>query len=594
MMRAVSVMTMMRTTRAFATGPSRRFASTKDPLDLDEDGSPGDEAETGAETFTAAGGGAAEEESATEESGPVRTRRIYTFGCTFNGRTGTNRRYGELPVVQTPREVSFFADQGLRVVKVAGYHKHFLALTDCGEVWGWGANAVGQLGCGDEVFLGMSLPLDRHSPVQVKDENGDPLTGIVDISAGKYHSAAVDKDGRVWTWGSASSSGLIFWKRRGFFRRSATLLGREGQRGLYVRFSPFAAPIADFGPEGGKTVELDDDTEPEPAATGSREGAEGGETAEGEKPAVPPTPEDVNPKAVSVSCGAFHSVVVDSKGRAWTWGDGEWGRLAQEDFDDRPNPAPVVYPFIDTETMKPRVPIRTAVACESVTGFVTVDGALFTCGRDTTRQLGVNSDEQSQLRGAHFEATNKPTRIDGVKAVTCLSFGSHHALATSRTGAVHFWGGPPFQKGPALVSDFGRETKQNVVKVSVGGGFRGDHRAFVTQDGLLYMTGQSWFGQLGQILPSFSGEWFQSWRYKSAAHVDCVKNYVSFFEDKNVLDVCCGFSATVVIAEDIESEELEARNQRLADIAAEVETKTAKLTRDRKQGFFSRIFGPRR
>lgn len=586
MMRAVHVMTMMRTTRAYVTGPSRRFASTKDPLDLDE-------AETGADTFTAAGGGAPEE-SATEDSGPVRTRRIYTFGCTFNGRTGANRRWGELPVVQTPREVSFFADQGLRVVKVTGYHKHFLALTDCGEVWGWGANAVGQLGCGDELFLGMSLPLDRHAPVQVKDENGDPLTGIVDISAGKYHSAAVDKDGRVWTWGSACSSGLIFWKRRGFFRRSATLLGREGQRGMYVRFSPFAAPIADFGPEGGKTVEPDDPAgEPEPAATGSREDPEGGDKEEGDKAVVPPTPEGVNPKAVSVSCGAFHSVVVDSKGRAWTWGDGEWGRLAQEDFDDRLNPAPVVYPFIDTETGKPRVPIRTAVACESVTGFVTVDGALFTCGRDTTRQLGVNSDEQSQLRGAHFEATNKPTRIDGVKAVTCLSFGSHHALATSRTGAAYFWGGKEGGRGPALVSDFGRG-KQQVVKVSVGGGFRQDHRAFVTSDGLLYMTGQSWFGQLGQILPSFSGEWFSSWRASRAAHVDCVQNYTSYFQDKNVLDVCCGFATTVVIAEDLESEELEARNKRLADIAAEVEAKTEKLTRDRRQGFFSRMFGAKK
>ena len=57
----------------------------------------------------------------------------------------------------------------------------------------------------------------------------------------------------------------------------------------------------------------------------------------------------LNPKAVQVACGAVHTVARDEIGRAWTWGYGDWGRLGQEDLEDRTRPTPVLT-FLDEKS----------------------------------------------------------------------------------------------------------------------------------------------------------------------------------------------------------------------------------------------------
>ena len=50
-----------------------------------------------------------------------------------------------------------------QVVKLSAGAGHSLALTDTGQVWGWGANTEGQLGLGEEsqetVFTPTLLPV---------------------------------------------------------------------------------------------------------------------------------------------------------------------------------------------------------------------------------------------------------------------------------------------------------------------------------------------------------------------------------------------------------------------------------------------------
>ena len=169
-----------------------------------------------------------------------------------------------------------------------------------------------QLGCGDS----SSFPKDRHAPVLVRTEDGEPLQDIVQISAGKYHSAAVDKHGRVYTWGYGG--------RKVRFVTPGHLLGYAAPKGALLNYSPFARPIPDFGPENGMEVEGD---EPKPFVEG----------------------QTINPKATKVVCGSIHTAVLDSAGRAWTWGYGEWGRLGHDDNEDRVRPTPVVA-FLDEKT----------------------------------------------------------------------------------------------------------------------------------------------------------------------------------------------------------------------------------------------------
>ena len=80
------------------------------------------------------------------------------------------------------------------VVDVSAGALHSVALKEDGTVWAWGRNNHGQLGDGTET--------NRTTAVQVKGVDGEGfLTGVVAISAGRYHNVAIIADGTLRSWG---------------------------------------------------------------------------------------------------------------------------------------------------------------------------------------------------------------------------------------------------------------------------------------------------------------------------------------------------------------------------------------------------------
>ncbi|MCE5263077.1 MAG: Ig-like domain repeat protein [Deltaproteobacteria bacterium] len=75
-----------------------------------------------------------------------------------------------------------------------------LAIDNHFAVWGWGGNWEGQLGDGTTT--------DRVIPVQVKTSASENLGGIMALSAGRFHSLALDWNGNVWAWGDNQSGAL--------------------------------------------------------------------------------------------------------------------------------------------------------------------------------------------------------------------------------------------------------------------------------------------------------------------------------------------------------------------------------------------------
>ena len=74
------------------------------------------------------------------------------------------------------------------------HNHHALALKADRSVWSFGYNQYGQLGDGTTA--------NRTLPVQVKGVGGSGvLSDIEAISAGRYHSLAIDKNGNVYVWG---------------------------------------------------------------------------------------------------------------------------------------------------------------------------------------------------------------------------------------------------------------------------------------------------------------------------------------------------------------------------------------------------------
>ena len=83
------------------------------------------------------------------------------------------------------------------VVAVTAGSSHTCALTTKGGVKCWGRNFEGQLG------NGATSPLDQPSttPVDVLDQNGDPLVGVAAIASGYLHTCALTTGGGVKCWG---------------------------------------------------------------------------------------------------------------------------------------------------------------------------------------------------------------------------------------------------------------------------------------------------------------------------------------------------------------------------------------------------------
>lgn len=112
----------------------------------------------------------------------LRDGHVRCWGANRDGQSGAERTAAGRDV--RPTEV---ADLPL-VVELSSGDRHTCARTESGEVWCWGSNANGQLGCGP--FAG------GPRPQRVID-----LTGVETIAAGRAHACAVLPGGAVACWG---------------------------------------------------------------------------------------------------------------------------------------------------------------------------------------------------------------------------------------------------------------------------------------------------------------------------------------------------------------------------------------------------------
>ncbi|MDT7512266.1 InlB B-repeat-containing protein [Bifidobacterium sp. H1HS10N] len=82
---------------------------------------------------------------------------------------------------------------------------HSLAIDKDGNAWAWGDNSNGQ--------LGDNTASERDTPVKVlasaqSTSSAGPWLNVVQVSAGRLHSLAVDKEGHARAWGQNSSGEL--------------------------------------------------------------------------------------------------------------------------------------------------------------------------------------------------------------------------------------------------------------------------------------------------------------------------------------------------------------------------------------------------
>ena len=100
----------------------------------------------------------------------------------------------------TPQPIPNMTD----FVEVAVGSEHVLALRKDGTVWSWGDNHRGQLGYKEDGVPYGEPSKILYDPQQLTPKQIPDLKDIVSIAAGWSYSLALDKQGRVWGWGSES------------------------------------------------------------------------------------------------------------------------------------------------------------------------------------------------------------------------------------------------------------------------------------------------------------------------------------------------------------------------------------------------------
>ena len=124
-----------------------------------------------------------------------------SFGRNNYGQLGDGTTTDRSNPVQVLHDASSLAPfPQISIKATASGSSHTVYLKGDGTVWAAGYNFYGQLGDGTTT--------NRSNPVQVVDSSGNQLSGVVGISARGSHTVYLKGDGTVWAAGDNSSGQL--------------------------------------------------------------------------------------------------------------------------------------------------------------------------------------------------------------------------------------------------------------------------------------------------------------------------------------------------------------------------------------------------
>jgi alpha-tubulin suppressor-like RCC1 family protein len=143
--------------------------------------------------------------AANAHSGAIKNNKLYTWGRNNYAQTGlgyvsklTNEDNGKHP--STPLKIT----TPVEFKSIAFRQNTSFALDENGNIYSWGYDKNGELGRGDENRADCSRTADCRMDIG-KIEG---LSNIVAIAPGLSHSLALNKDGKVWAWGTGKDGEL--------------------------------------------------------------------------------------------------------------------------------------------------------------------------------------------------------------------------------------------------------------------------------------------------------------------------------------------------------------------------------------------------
>jgi alpha-tubulin suppressor-like RCC1 family protein len=266
--------------------------------------------------------------------------------------------------------------------KVSGGYRHALALSENGQIFGWGDNNRGQLGFGKVLSNSTPLPVAFLNPV-------------TSVQVANTHALALDTTGKVWSWGKNESGQLGD--------------GKTADRSKPAIVFSGAMQIA-----ASMNVSLAIDTL--------------GSVWEWGNGTLNPTKVQGISSASRVSSSLGTKIVVDQVGRVWTWGDGQNGKLGDGQTSSRSVPQIVIgVPAIRHIEIG-----RWHVLAVDVNGGVWAWGWTY----------GINGDSTGVV-GSTSRVYTKPIKLTGLPQMAVVGAGTTDNYGVGTDGTFYTWTGDP-------------------------------------------------------------------------------------------------------------------------------------------------------
>ena len=317
------------------------------------------------------------------------------------------------------------AASGFTYTQVAAGGNHVLAIGSDQTVYAWGLNDQGQLGNGSQ---------DRNthpSPMPVKGADGQPFKAV-QISAGTSDSAAIDTQGRVYTWGSENSTYSAY----STSKRAPTLAKDPdgSSQGLHaIQVSVNWSFIMALGTDGSVYTWGYNNY----GQLGNGQSTGEGSTTYAADPARVPDPKDASKafKAAQISAGCSSVLAIGQDGTLWAWGWNEYGQLGDGTTTDQPKPKQVKNPTDSSQ------PFQVAQISAGVIHSLAVDenGTAWAWGWNVYGQLGDNTTSNRYTPTRVLPPAGQGSAGTGL-ATARISGGYYHSLAIGRDGNAYAWG----------------------------------------------------------------------------------------------------------------------------------------------------------
>jgi alpha-tubulin suppressor-like RCC1 family protein len=313
--------------------------------------------------------------------------RAWGWGYNFYGQLGDNSISNRQTPVSVLGTVKTFC-------QISAGNNHSLSIDKNGRLWSWGFNNTGQLG--DNTIVSKRTPVSVLGAVKT----------FCKISAGSSNSYGIDKNGRLWAWGSNSHGEL----GRNNTLQANTPVSVLGATKTFCDISAnnffsfrYAIGITNNGGVWGW-----------------------GSHAGGNFFGLPltNTPLSVlglNKTFCDISTGRDHSTVIDKNGRIWNWGINISGQLGDNTSTDRGTPISVLG------AVKTFCQISTG---QGYTLAIDKNGRVWAWGVNTNGGLGNNSTT----------LTRTPVSILGAVKTFCQINAYTHSLAIDKNGRAWAWG----------------------------------------------------------------------------------------------------------------------------------------------------------